>query len=171
MEMRKKYAVKGKQTAAAKEVVTEGSKRATELDRRRRGDVVFFPSNLDGEVLQARYGYLWGREVLKVHGAPKVLAEGKEDPPDSDRFFCAYFLCVLCPPFLDFFDAMACMAIFAHLCERFVGVAPTVDLFRHFFVSRVDNKAHRFGNVSWIPRVARESWDYLLGQQRGKWEE
>ena len=56
--MGKKTVEKGKQTVAAKEVVAEGSKRATELDRKRRGDVVFFPSNLDGPILQARYRYL-----------------------------------------------------------------------------------------------------------------
>ena len=94
--MGKKTAAKGKRTTATKEAAAEGIKRATELDRRRRGDVVFFPSNLDGEVLQARYGYLWGREVPKGHGAPKVLAEWKEGLPDSYRFSCAYFICGLC---------------------------------------------------------------------------
>ena len=102
-----------------------------------RGGVVFFPSNLDGPVLQASYRYLWGREVPKGHGAPIVYAAGKEDPLDSYRFFCAYFICGLCPPFSEFFEAimniygfhlldftpnaMATMAIFAHLCENFVG--------------------------------------------------
>lgn len=70
---------------------------------------------------------------------------------------------------LDFMlNAMACMAIFAHLCENFVGVSPNVDLFRHYFVPRVENKAHRSGNISWMPRVARENWDYLFGQQCGR---
>lgn len=70
----------------------EGSKkRAAELDKKQRGDVVFFPSNLDGDALVARYGYLWGREVPKGHGAwrNKVLVEGKKDPSDSYQFFCA----------------------------------------------------------------------------------
>ena len=93
-------ATKGKQTTTRKEAVAEGSKRATELDKRRRGDVVFFPLNLDDGVLEARYGYLWGREVLKGHGASKVLAEGKEDSPNSYRFFYTYFICGLCSPFL-----------------------------------------------------------------------
>ena len=83
VEMGKKPVEKGKQTAAMKEVVTEGSKRAAELNKKWRGDVVFLPSNLDGSALQARYRYLWGRPVPKGHGAPKVLAEGKQDPPDS----------------------------------------------------------------------------------------
>ena len=54
-EMGKKAAAKGKQTATAKEVTAKGSKRAMELYRRRRGDIVFFPSDLDGEVLEAMY--------------------------------------------------------------------------------------------------------------------
>ena len=97
--MEKKAAAKGKWPTTAKEAAAEGSKKATKLDRRRRGDIVFFPSNLDSKVLQERYGYMWGRDIPKGHGAPKVLAKGGEDPPDSYRFFCAYFICSLCPPF------------------------------------------------------------------------
>ena len=164
--------------AAAKEVVAEGSKRAMELDKKRRGDVVFFPSNLDGPVLQARYGYLWGREVPKGHGAPKVFAEGKEDPPDSYRFFCAYFICGLCPPFSEFFEAimniygfhlldftrnaMATMAIFAHLCENFIGVRPNVDLFCHFFIPPVENDALS-RSMSWFPKGKTDQRDYIPG--------
>ena len=49
---------------------------------------------------------------------------------------------------MDFIpNAMACMAIFAHMCENFVGVAPNVDLFRHYFVPRVENKGHRAQNI------------------------
>ena len=77
-------------------------KRAAELDKKRREDVVFFPWNLEDDVLKARYGYLWGREVPKGHGVPKVPMEGKKDPPNSYRFFCAYSICGLCPHFLIF---------------------------------------------------------------------
>ena len=104
--MGKKPTEKGKQMAAAKEVSAEGSKRTAELNRRRRGNVVFLPSNLDNPILQVRFGYLWGRPVPKGHGAPKVLAEGKEDPPDSYRFFYAYFICGVCPPFSKFFKVI-----------------------------------------------------------------
>ena len=53
---------------------------------------------------------------------------------------------------LDFMaNAMATIAILAHLCENFVGVAPNVDLFRHYFFPRGENKTHRFGNISWMP--------------------
>ena len=66
--MGKKTIARVQRTTAAKEAAIKGRKRATELDRKRKGDVIFFPSNLDGDVLQARYGYLWGREVPKGHG-------------------------------------------------------------------------------------------------------
>ena len=83
--MGKKPAEKRKPATAAKEAAAEGSKRATELDKKLRGDIVFSPSNLDGDVLQVRYGYPWGREVSKGHGAPNVLAEGEEDPDDGEE--------------------------------------------------------------------------------------
>lgn len=111
-----------------KDAAAEGKKkRAAELDRKRREDVVFFPLNLDSNTLTVKYAYMWGRAVPKGHGAPVVLPEGDEVPPNSYRFFCAYFLCGL-SPFSDFFEAMmvvygfhlldfmpnaiACMAIF-----------------------------------------------------------
>ena len=53
---------------------------------------------------------------------------------------------------LDFTpNAVATMAIFAHLCENLVGVKPNVDLFRHYFVQRVESKVIRSGIISWIP--------------------
>ena len=88
--------------AVAKEAATEGSKMVTELNKKRRYDVVFILSTLSGPVLQVRYGYLWGRRVPNGHGAPKVFAAGKEAPPDSSRFFCAYFICGLYSPFSEF---------------------------------------------------------------------
>ena len=86
---------------------------------------------------------MWGRET-KGHRAPQVLPDSPKEkkPSDSYHFFCAYFYCGLAPPFSDFFctmmaaygfhlldftpNAMSCMAIFAHLCENFVGVGPNV---------------------------------------------
>ena len=58
---------------------------------------------------------------------------------------------------LDFTpNAMATMAIFAHLCENFVGVKPNVDLFRHYFVPHVESKVYRSRIISWMPRVTRK---------------
>ena len=57
---------------------------------------------------------------------------------------------------LDFTpNAMACMAIFTHLCENFVRVAPNIDLFRNYFVPWVVDKSQCSRNISWMPRVSR----------------
>src|SRR3954469_987018 len=40
---------------------------------------------------------------------------------------------------LDFTpNVVLTMAVFAHLCENFVGIHPNVALFRHFFSPRVE---------------------------------
>ena len=50
---------------------------------------------------------------------------------------------------LDFTpNAMATMAIFAHLCENFIGVNPNVDLFWHYFIPWVEKKGPRSRNIS-----------------------
>ena len=50
---------------------------------------------------------------------------------------------------LDFTpNAMTTMAIFVHLCENFVGVMPNVDLFRHYFVPRVESKVNLSGETT-----------------------
>ena len=70
--------------------------------------------------------------------------------PNGYPFFALFFYCRLCPPFSEFFcdimntyglrlldftpNAILTMAVFAHLCENFVGVHPNVALFRHFFM-------------------------------------
>ena len=73
---------------------------------------------------------------------------------------------------LDFTpNAMATIATFAHLCENFIGVKPNVELFRHYFVPWVESKAYHSGVISWMPRVVRKLWYYLLGYQRERWDE
>ena len=89
---------KRKPTAAVKEAAAEGNKRSAELNKKQSKDVVSVPSTLSGSVLQARYGYLWGRPIEKGHGAPVVYEAGEVDPPNSYHFFAAYFICGLCPP-------------------------------------------------------------------------
>ena len=54
-------------------------------------------------------------------------------------------------------NAMATMAIFAHLCENFIGVMPNVDLFQHYFVLRVESKVNHSGIISWMPRSPRKT--------------
>lgn len=67
--------------------------------------------------------------------------------------FLYFLIAGLLPPFSDFFlavlehyqvrmlhlhpNAVLTLAIFTHLCEAFVGVMPSLELFRHFFAMRL----------------------------------
>src|SRR4051812_38645035 len=113
----------------------------------------FSPSTVDVHELRASFKPLW---VVKTggensgHPATRVVpANCGEAGPNRYPFFVDYFSCGLCPPFSDFFsdvmhtygfhlldftpNVVACMALFAHLCEGFAGVHPNTTLFRHYF--------------------------------------
>ncbi|SPT20297.1 unnamed protein product [Triticum aestivum] len=79
----------------------------------------------------------------RVHPRTKVLpAVAWKQAPNGYPFFALFFYCGLCPPFSEFFcdimntygfrlldftpNAVLTMAVFAHLCENFVGVHPNV---------------------------------------------
>jgi hypothetical protein len=66
------------------------------------------------------------------------------------------------------------VAIFAHLCEMFVGVAPCTSLFRHFFVLVKSRKAKdHLGSYyfqtrpdlvgAYIPTFGGARWEHLRG--------
>ena len=70
---------------------------------------------------------------------------------------------------LDFTpNAVACMALFAHLCEGFAGVHPNTALFRHYFFPRIQQGGAISGCVTWIPR---SKGTYPEGAQKERWEE
>ena len=72
---------------------------------------------------------------------------------------------------LDFTpNAVACMALFAHLCECFAGVHPSTTLFRHYFYPRIKKGGAISGCVAWIPR-SQEKGSYSEGAQKERWEE
>ena len=72
---------------------------------------------------------------------------------------------------LDFTpNAVLTMAVFAHLCENFVGIHPNVALFRHYFMPRVEKGEPLSGGIAWISRVGKKE-DYLEGELRSKWDE
>src|SRR3954466_8985863 len=62
------------------------------------------------------------------------------------------------------------MAVFAHLCEKFVGVHPNVALFRHFFMPRVERGEPLSSGIVWISKAGKKE-AYLEGELRSKWEE
>ena len=92
------------------------------------------------------YFYLFWATETRAHPRTRVLpAAASESAPNGYPFFPLFFYCGLCPPFSEFFydimntygfrlldftpNAVLTMAVFAHLCENFVGVHPSVALF------------------------------------------
>ena len=65
---------------------------------------------------------------------------------------------------------MACMALFAHLCEGFAGVHPSTALFRHYFYPRIQKGGAISGCIAGIPRT-QEKGTYPEGAQKERWEE
>ena len=109
-----------------------------------------FPPKLATRELRENYYLFWSTET-RAHPRTKVLsAAASELAPNGYPYFALFFYCGLCPPFSEFFcdimntygfhlldftpNAVLTMAVFAHLCENFVGVYPNVALFRHFFM-------------------------------------
>nr|AAT85252.1 hypothetical protein [Oryza sativa Japonica Group] len=121
-----------------------------------------------------------GREVV-------ALGEGRPAPhyPGRSVFFLSFAMAGLVPPFSSFFmdvlelydlqmahltpNAVMMLAIFAHLCEMFIGVRPSLRLLQWFFTVQpvsppmvVDGcyfqprgqVLHRY-----IPCILRKKWD------------
>ena len=66
--------------------------------------------------------------------------------------------------------AVLIMAAFQHLCEGFVGVTPSVALFRHIYHLRVDAPPVPAGGVTWCLR-SNFSREYVNGELLSMWEE
>ena len=116
-----------------------------------RKERAIFPPQLDAKELREYYYLFWSTET-RAHPRMRVLpATALRLAPNGYPFFELFFYCGLCPPFSEFFcdimntygfrlldftpNAVLTMAVFAHLCENFVGVHPNIALFRHFFRS------------------------------------
>nr|CAE05257.2 OSJNBb0115I09.19 [Oryza sativa Japonica Group] len=104
-----------------------------------------------------------GREVV-------ALGEGLPAPhyPGRSVFFLSFAMAGLVPPFsiffmdiLEFYDlqmahltpnAIMTLAIFAHLCEMFIGVRPSLRLFRWFFTVQPVSPPTVVGGCYFQPR-------------------
>nr|AAM94930.1 hypothetical protein [Oryza sativa Japonica Group]AAM95681.1 hypothetical protein [Oryza sativa Japonica Group]AAP54546.1 retrotransposon protein, putative, unclassified [Oryza sativa Japonica Group] len=121
-----------------------------------------------------------GREVV-------ALGEGRPAPhyPGRSVFFLSFAMAGLVPPFSSFFmdvlelydlqmahltpNAVMTLAIFAHLCEMFIGVCPSLRLFRWFFTVQLVSPPSVVGGCyfqprglvlnRYIPCVLRKKWD------------
>ena len=131
---------------------------------------------------------LWGVKTggeKSGHPATRVIpANCAEAAPNWYPFFVDYFTCGLCPPFSDFFsdimhtfgfrlldftpNAVACMALFAHLSEGFAGVHPNTSLLCHFFSPRIQPGGAISGCIAWI---SRSKGAYPEGTMKERWEE
>nr|CAE01744.2 OSJNBb0056F09.7 [Oryza sativa Japonica Group] len=104
-----------------------------------------------------------GREVV-------ALGEGRPAPhyPGRSVFFLSFAMAGLVPPFSSFFmdvlelydlqmahltpNAVMTLAIFAHLCEMFIGVHPSLRLFRWFFTVQPVSPPSVVGGCYFPPR-------------------
>nr|AAX96860.1 retrotransposon protein, putative, unclassified [Oryza sativa Japonica Group]ABA92420.1 retrotransposon protein, putative, unclassified [Oryza sativa Japonica Group] len=121
-----------------------------------------------------------GREIV-------MLGEGRPAPdyPGRSVFFLPFAMAGLVPPFssffmdvLDFYDlqmahltpnAVMTLAIFTHLCEMFIGVRPSLRLFRWFFTVQSVSPPSVVGGCyfqprgpvlnRYIPCALRKKWD------------
>jgi hypothetical protein len=147
---------------------------------------VVFPPTLTREELWSKYYLFW---ATKTSAHPKTLVlpgSSNSGPGNKYHFFAVYFWCGLCSPFSDFFrdimitfglhlldftpNAVMTMAIFAHLCENFVGVYPSTALFRHYFAPRVEKGAPLSGCIAWVTKTGMKK-TYLDGELRGRWSD
>nr|CAH66809.1 OSIGBa0135C13.4 [Oryza sativa] len=121
-----------------------------------------------------------GREIV-------MLGEGRPAPdyPGRSIFFLPFAMAGLVPPFSSFFmdvlefydlqmahltpNAVMTLSIFAHLCEMFIGVRPSLQLFRWFFTVQSVSPPSVVGGCyfqprgpvlnRYIPCVLRKKWD------------
>jgi hypothetical protein len=105
--------------------------------------------------------------------------------PGDFVFFAAYALAGLVPP-LSFFltlleyyglqlqhlspNSIALVAIFVHLCEMYVGVRPSVRLFRRFFVLKAASTRPPLIGGHYFQRRTPGHVRYIAPVSPGRWE-
>ena len=143
--------------------VSSGSKwrqRRSALNAHRaelRKQVALFPSGYDGNKqmqLAATLGVIESEAtpVAPARVATSVFPPSAAREPNRIPIFGVFMRMGLVPPFSDFFlavlesfglkllnhtpDAIVDLTLFAYAYESFVGVAPSMALFRHYFYAR-----------------------------------
>ena len=147
-----------------------------------RPTFAFFPPGFDAEEtarLTRSAAQAWNE-----HGVTECRPTSFNDiTPRDARIFSCFIVAGLVPPMSLFFhavlaayglhvshihpNAMLTLAMFQHCCEAFVGIKPSVALFRHFFRPRVEE-----GRVSGsLTFTCRSSSRFIPMDVRSKWEE
>jgi hypothetical protein len=106
--------------------------------------------------------------------------------PGDFVFFSVYALAGLVPPVSSFFlmllefyglqlqhlypNSITLVAIFVHLCEMFVGVRPSVCLFRRFFVMKAASQRPPLISGYYFARRTQGPSRYIAPVSPGRWE-
>jgi hypothetical protein len=106
--------------------------------------------------------------------------------PGDFVFFAAYTLAGLVPPLSSFFltllkyyrlqlqhlspNTITLVAIFVHLCEIFVGVRPSVRLFRRFFVLKTASQCPPLIAGYYFQHRTQGHAHYIVFVSPGRWE-
>jgi hypothetical protein len=106
--------------------------------------------------------------------------------PGDFVFFSAYALAGLVPPVSSFFlmllefyglqlqhlspNSITLVVIFIHLCEMFVGVRPSVRLFRRFFVMKAVSQRPLLIGGYYFARRTQGPSRYIAPVSLGRWE-
>jgi hypothetical protein len=128
----------------------------------------------------------WVAGETNEHGAT-LLLDAKEAGPSArldTRIFTCFLMAGVVPPLSLFLcailekyglllsqlhpNSLLALAIFQFLCEAFVGVHPSVALFRHYYNVRLESGGAMTGGFTFRLRDGRE-WDYIDMFQK-KWD-
>jgi hypothetical protein len=106
--------------------------------------------------------------------------------PGDFVFFSAYALAGLVPPVSSFFlmllevyglqlqhlspNSITLVVIFVHLCEMFVGVRPSMRLFRRFFVMKAASQCPPLIGGYYFTRRTQGPSRYIAPVSPGRWE-
>lgn len=140
---------KGKSAAAAKAAEEKDLKK-----QEMRATLAFFRPGYNGEAVGKLQHAV--ASDFNEHGRTLIFPAGANVGSTDFWVFARFILTGLVPPFSLFLHALMesyqlrvaqlhpmslyLLAIFSFLCEGFVGVMPSVALFRHYFYPRIDNK-------------------------------
>jgi hypothetical protein len=128
----------------------------------------------------------WVAEETNEHGAT-LLMDAKDAGPRTRldmRIFACFLMAGVVPPLSSFLRAileeyglllsqlhpnsLLALSIFQYLCEAFVGVHPSVALFRHYYNMRLDSGGAMSGGFTFC---LRDGWgrEYIDISQK-KWD-
>jgi hypothetical protein len=120
--------------------------------------------------------------TCKVKSGAASLANMR---PGDFVFFTAYTLAGLVPPLSSFLtlleyyglqlqhlspNSIALVAIFVHLCEMYVGVRPSVRLFRRFFMLKAVSTCSLLIGGHYFQRRTPGHTRYITSGSPGRWE-